>query len=109
MNPAMWAHPATVRNVAQLRTDGVHIIGPEMGNMAERDETGYGRMSEPLTIVAAIEALLNVHENLSLAAISSLPLALPTNPLIQYVILLIGLRVNRVMPLQPLLRIWEQK
>ncbi|UNF37118.1 bifunctional phosphopantothenoylcysteine decarboxylase/phosphopantothenate--cysteine ligase CoaBC [Bartonella krasnovii] len=62
MNPAMWAHPATVRNVAQLRTDGVHIIGPEMGNMAERDETGYGRMSEPLTIVAAIEALLNVHE-----------------------------------------------
>ncbi|EJF83456.1 phosphopantothenoylcysteine decarboxylase/phosphopantothenate-cysteine ligase [Bartonella elizabethae Re6043vi] len=62
MNPAMWAHPATVRNVAQLRADGVHIIGPEMGKMAERDETGHGRMSEPLTIVAAIEALLNVRE-----------------------------------------------
>lgn len=62
MNPAMWAHPATVRNVAQLRADGVHIIGPEIGNMAERDETGYGRMSEPLTIVAAIETLLNVCE-----------------------------------------------
>ncbi|PIT70209.1 bifunctional phosphopantothenoylcysteine decarboxylase/phosphopantothenate--cysteine ligase CoaBC [Bartonella tribocorum] len=62
MNPAMWAHPATVRNVAQLRADGVHIIGPEIGNMAERDETGYGRMSEPLTIVAAIEALLDVRK-----------------------------------------------
>lgn len=62
MNPAMWAHPATIRNVAQLRADGIHIIGPEIGNMAERDEIGYGRMSEPLTIVAAIEALLNVCE-----------------------------------------------
>ncbi|WP_142416173.1 bifunctional phosphopantothenoylcysteine decarboxylase/phosphopantothenate--cysteine ligase CoaBC [Bartonella massiliensis] len=62
MNPAMWAHPATVRNVAQLRADGVHIIGPESGNMAEHDETGYGRMSEPLNIIAAIEALLNGHE-----------------------------------------------
>ncbi|WP_175868371.1 bifunctional phosphopantothenoylcysteine decarboxylase/phosphopantothenate--cysteine ligase CoaBC [Bartonella gabonensis] len=62
MNPTMWMHPATVRNVAQLHADGVHIIGPEIGNMAERDETGYGRMSEPLTIVAAIETLLNVRE-----------------------------------------------
>ncbi|MBB5073775.1 phosphopantothenoylcysteine decarboxylase/phosphopantothenate--cysteine ligase [Bartonella callosciuri] len=62
MNPAMWAHPATVRNVAQLRANGVHIIGPEAGKMAERDETGYGRMSEPLTIVAAVETLLGVQE-----------------------------------------------
>ncbi|WP_375636381.1 bifunctional phosphopantothenoylcysteine decarboxylase/phosphopantothenate--cysteine ligase CoaBC [Bartonella sp. AP152HLJHH] len=62
MNPSMWAHPATIRNVAQLRADGVHIIGPEIGNMAERDEIGYGRMSEPLTIVATIETILNVHE-----------------------------------------------
>ncbi|AGF75192.1 bifunctional phosphopantothenoylcysteine decarboxylase/phosphopantothenate--cysteine ligase CoaBC [Bartonella vinsonii] len=62
MNPTMWTHPATVRNVAKLRTDGVHIIGPEMGKMAERDESGCGRMSEPLTIVAAVEALLDVQE-----------------------------------------------
>ncbi|WP_019223100.1 bifunctional phosphopantothenoylcysteine decarboxylase/phosphopantothenate--cysteine ligase CoaBC [Bartonella rattaustraliani] len=62
MNPAMWAHPATVRNVAQLRTDGVHIVGPETGEMAERDEAGCGRMSEPLTIVAAVETLLGIHE-----------------------------------------------
>ncbi|WP_336287633.1 bifunctional phosphopantothenoylcysteine decarboxylase/phosphopantothenate--cysteine ligase CoaBC [Bartonella sp. CB60] len=62
MNPAMWAHPATVRNVAQLCTDGVHIVGPEIGKMAERDEAGCGRMSEPLTIVAAVETLLNAQE-----------------------------------------------
>ncbi|EJF76089.1 phosphopantothenoylcysteine decarboxylase/phosphopantothenate-cysteine ligase [Bartonella birtlesii LL-WM9] len=62
MNPAMWTHPATLRNIATLRTDGIHIVGPEFGKMAECDETGYGRMSEPLTIVAAVEALLGVHE-----------------------------------------------
>lgn len=62
MNPAMWAHPATVRNIAQLRTDGVHIVGPETGKMAERDETGCGRMSEPLTIIAAAETLLGMQE-----------------------------------------------
>ncbi|MET3589027.1 phosphopantothenoylcysteine decarboxylase/phosphopantothenate--cysteine ligase [Bartonella silvatica] len=62
MNPAMWTHPTTVRNVAKLHKDGVHIIGPEIGEMAERDEAGYGRMSEPLTIVAAIENLLGVHQ-----------------------------------------------
>ncbi|ETS16999.1 phosphopantothenoylcysteine decarboxylase/phosphopantothenate-cysteine ligase [Bartonella quintana JK 12] len=62
MNPAMWTHPTTVRNLAQLCADGVHIIGPEIGKMAERDETGPGRLSEPLTIVAAAEALLRVQE-----------------------------------------------
>ncbi|MCZ2203484.1 bifunctional phosphopantothenoylcysteine decarboxylase/phosphopantothenate--cysteine ligase CoaBC [Bartonella sp. A05] len=62
MNPAMWTHPATVRNVAQLRSDGVHMVGPEIGEMAERNEAGWGRMSEPLTIVAAAEALLSTHK-----------------------------------------------
>lgn len=62
MNPAMWAHPATVRNVAQLHADGVHIVGPESGKMAEQDEIGYGRMSDPLTIVASVETLLRVQE-----------------------------------------------
>ncbi|WP_317992522.1 bifunctional phosphopantothenoylcysteine decarboxylase/phosphopantothenate--cysteine ligase CoaBC [Bartonella gliris] len=61
MNPAMWAHPATVRNITQLRADGVHIVGPEIGKMAERDEAGCGRMSEPLTIVATVETLLRIH------------------------------------------------
>jgi len=58
MNPAMWAHPATRRNTSRLVQDGIHFIGPEAGAMAESDEAGEGRMSEPLAIVAAVEALL---------------------------------------------------
>lgn len=58
MNPAMWSHPATQRNREQLAADGVHFIGPEHGEMAEADETGIGRMSEPLAIVAEAERLL---------------------------------------------------
>ena len=58
MNPAMWAHKATQRNVARLAADGVARIGPEAGEMAERGEAGTGRMSEPLAITAAAEALL---------------------------------------------------
>ncbi|MFC4624345.1 bifunctional phosphopantothenoylcysteine decarboxylase/phosphopantothenate--cysteine ligase CoaBC [Daeguia caeni] len=58
MNPAMWDNPATRRNRLTLEKDGVHFIGPEKGEMAESGEAGTGRMSEPLAIVAAIEALL---------------------------------------------------
>ncbi|MGA2940885.1 MAG: bifunctional phosphopantothenoylcysteine decarboxylase/phosphopantothenate--cysteine ligase CoaBC [Xanthobacteraceae bacterium] len=57
MNPHMWAATATRRNLAQLITDGIHIVGPNAGEMAERGEAGQGRMAEPLEIVAAIEAL----------------------------------------------------
>ncbi|GLQ40056.1 phosphopantothenate synthase [Rhizobium albus] len=59
MNPAMWSHKATVRNVEQLKSDGIHFVGPETGEMAEGGEAGRGRMSEPLAIVAAAEALLD--------------------------------------------------
>jgi phosphopantothenoylcysteine decarboxylase/phosphopantothenate--cysteine ligase len=58
MNPAMWAHPATRRNRATLAGDGIRFIGPNKGEMAEKNEAGEGRMAEPLEIVAAIEALL---------------------------------------------------
>ena len=58
MNPLMWANPATARNVAQLRADGIHVVGPHVGEMAERGEAGPGRMAEPLDIVAAATALL---------------------------------------------------
>lgn len=58
MNPAMWSNPATQRNVKVLHQDGVHFIGPERGEMAEKGEAGTGRMSEPLQIVAKIEQLL---------------------------------------------------
>jgi phosphopantothenoylcysteine decarboxylase/phosphopantothenate--cysteine ligase len=58
MNPRMWMHPATQRNVALLKGDGVLFVGPNEGSMAERGETGPGRMAEPLEIVAAIEQAL---------------------------------------------------
>lgn len=58
MNPRMWLHPATQRNVATLQADGIRFIGPNSGEMAERGEAGPGRMAEPLEIAAAIEAML---------------------------------------------------
>jgi phosphopantothenoylcysteine decarboxylase/phosphopantothenate--cysteine ligase len=58
MNPRMWAHPATVRNVAQLRQDGISFVGPGIGEMAESGEAGAGRMSEPHEILDEISALL---------------------------------------------------
>ena len=54
MNVRMWLHPATQRNIAQLKADGVAFIGPNDGEMA-CGEYGPGRMAEPLEIVAAIE------------------------------------------------------
>ena len=59
MNPRMWAHPATRRNLATLKADGVQFVGPARGEMAESGEAGEGRMSEPLEIVAAMELLLD--------------------------------------------------
>jgi len=58
MNPRMWEHPATRRNMAQLVADGVSVVGPGVGAMAERGEAGVGRMAEPMEILAAIEAAL---------------------------------------------------
>ena len=46
MNREMWAHPATVRNVAQLRADGAQVLGVGEGDQA-CGETGDGRMLEP--------------------------------------------------------------
>ena len=57
MNWAMWAHPATVANMAILANRGVHVVGPEDGLMAEA-ESGPGRLSEPPAILAAIGAVL---------------------------------------------------
>ncbi len=59
MNPHMWNHAATKRNVATLKGDGIRFIGPMAGEMAESREAGVGRMAEPLEIVAAAEALLD--------------------------------------------------
>lgn len=59
MNPKMWEHPATQRNVKQLKADGISFIGPNAGEMAEHDEAGVGRMSEPIEIANAIDELLS--------------------------------------------------
>ena len=57
MNVRMWQHPATQRNIATLRGDGIAMVGPNDGDMA-CGEYGPGRMAEPLEIVAAVEARL---------------------------------------------------
>jgi phosphopantothenoylcysteine decarboxylase / phosphopantothenate---cysteine ligase len=58
MNPHMWTNRATQRNLAQLVADGIALVGPNEGEMAEKGERGLGRMAEPLEIAAAIENLL---------------------------------------------------
>ena len=57
MNVRMWLHPATQRNVATLRADGVTLVGPDDGAMA-CGEFGPGRMAEPQVIFAAAMAML---------------------------------------------------
>jgi phosphopantothenoylcysteine decarboxylase/phosphopantothenate--cysteine ligase len=53
MNPHMWAHAATRRNLATLIADGLFVVGPKAGEMAEEGEAGIGRMAEPDEIAAA--------------------------------------------------------
>ena len=58
MNVRMWEHAATQRNLATLEKDGILTCGPNEGDMA-CGEFGFGRMAEPMEIVAAIEAAVN--------------------------------------------------
>jgi len=58
MDVQMWAHPATRRNRATLEADGVRLVGPNAGRMAEA-ETGPGRMAEPTEIADALERMLD--------------------------------------------------
>jgi phosphopantothenoylcysteine decarboxylase/phosphopantothenate--cysteine ligase len=62
MNTSMWHHPATQRNLRQLRSDGVHVIEPDDGEMA-CGTIGPGRLSEPERIVAAALEILQSSEN----------------------------------------------
>ncbi|MEP2030828.1 MAG: bifunctional phosphopantothenoylcysteine decarboxylase/phosphopantothenate--cysteine ligase CoaBC [Paracoccaceae bacterium] len=57
MNVRMWEHPATQRNLTKLKGDGIRFVGPNEGDMA-CGEFGPGRMTEPLEIVAAMEAAM---------------------------------------------------
>ena len=57
MNAMMWAHPATQANLATLKARGVMQVGPGSGELA-CGEVGFGRMSEPADILAAITRML---------------------------------------------------
>ena len=82
MNPRMWAAKATQRNLAQLRADGIHVVGPNIGEMAERGETGLGRMAEPLEIATTAAAIM--HNSGTLAGqrmlVTSGPTSEPIDP-----------------------------
>jgi phosphopantothenoylcysteine decarboxylase/phosphopantothenate--cysteine ligase len=55
MNREMWAHPATQRNVAQLKADGAHVFDVGVGEQA-CGETGDGRMLEPQELLEEVIA-----------------------------------------------------
>ncbi|MGA7804303.1 bifunctional phosphopantothenoylcysteine decarboxylase/phosphopantothenate--cysteine ligase CoaBC [Bradyrhizobium sp.] len=79
MNPMMWSHAATRRNVAQLARDGAALVGPNAGEMAEAGEAGIGRMAEPLEIAAAAERILRPAKPRPLAGRRVLVTAGPTH------------------------------
>ena len=79
MNPLMWNNAATKRNVAQLTRDGIAMIGPNAGEMAEANEAGIGRMAEPTQIAEAAERLLRPPQPRPLAGKRILITAGPTH------------------------------
>lgn len=62
MNHRMWTHPATRENMATLAARGVDCIGPEVGELAER-ESGPGRMTEPEAICDALAARMRARRS----------------------------------------------
>ncbi|MEY4880233.1 MAG: coenzyme biosynthesis bifunctional protein CoaBC [Pseudomonadota bacterium] len=78
MNVRMWNHPSVQRNLVTLRADGVHVVGPNEGEMA-CGEFGPGRMAEPDEIVAAIAALLSAASHRPLHGLKALVTAGPTH------------------------------
>jgi phosphopantothenoylcysteine decarboxylase/phosphopantothenate--cysteine ligase len=62
MNTTMWEHPATQRNLEQLKADGVHLIEPDAGEMA-CGTVGPGRLSKPEGIVAAALEIMGRYQN----------------------------------------------
>ena len=61
MNTRMWEHPATRRNLAKLKADGVHIVDPDEGEMA-CGTFGPGRLSDPEVVVAAALDILGANQ-----------------------------------------------
>jgi len=80
MNPSMWGHAATRRNLAQLAADGIAVVGPGEGEMAEAGEAGIGRMAEPLEIAAAAEKLLGPPHDRNAASLAGKRLLVTSGP-----------------------------
>lgn len=64
MNDQMWHNPATQRNLALLKEDGVHIMAPATGMLAE-GYAGKGRMPEPKQILNWVNKFLNRENRLA--------------------------------------------
>ncbi len=77
MNLRMWLHPATQRNLARLKADGVCFVGPDEGPMA-CGEFGPGRMAEPEAIFEAIRDRLSGEADRRLVGRRALVTAGPT-------------------------------
>ena len=58
MNRKMYGHPSVQKNIAYLQTNGVHFIGPAVGELA-CGETGIGRMEEPAAIFTALSDFIS--------------------------------------------------
>ena len=107
MNPHMWLNPATRRNVVQLQLDGVRFVGPAHGEMAERGETGPGRLVEVPDLIVAIENAMapsRGEQSPSQAATSSSPAVRRTNRSIRCATLQTahrGSRAKNSLPPQP--------
>lgn len=63
MNTGMWENPATQTNIATLRARGIRFVGPDDGHLACGD-SGAGRMSEPVDILAAAEKILSAKRDM---------------------------------------------
>lgn len=59
MNGKMWLHPATQRNVAQLKEDGCQFIGPEEEGMLACGYSGPGRLIEETIIIETAEGIIS--------------------------------------------------
>jgi len=60
MNTEMYRHPATMRNLAQLRKDGVHVLDPDAGYLACGTE-GPGRMPDAEIVADMVEFVIHRH------------------------------------------------
>lgn len=61
MDLDMMSHPTTTRNLATLKADGVHIIEPEVGELASH-LVGRGRMEEPQCIAKVLDNFFSPQE-----------------------------------------------